>query len=138
MMQTSGILRWGKLRRRNVICKAAEVGPSEKFQWNRRKVDVEEPGMFHVVTTKNKEVHFVCDGGVEMAESWVRGIRLSTMEHKNKLRCVMKHELDQFELDARLIFFLYFSRCVENDYHYCLKIETILENDYSDLEQNLY
>ncbi|GMI87689.1 hypothetical protein like AT5G14230 [Hibiscus trionum] len=81
MMQTSGILRWGRSRRRNVICKAAEVGPSEKFRWNRRrKSDVEEPGMFHVVTTKNKEVHFVCDGGLEMAKLWVRGIRLLTRE----------------------------------------------------------
>ncbi|KAE8687939.1 kinase family protein [Hibiscus syriacus] len=81
MMQSSGILRWGKSRRRNVVCKAAEVGPSDKFRWNRRrKLDVEEPGMFHVVTTRNKEVHFVCDGGVEMAQLWVRGIRLLTKE----------------------------------------------------------
>ncbi|KAH1122537.1 hypothetical protein J1N35_005697 [Gossypium stocksii] len=81
MMATRGILRWGKSSRRNVICKAAEVGPSEKFRWNRRrKLDVEESGMFHVVTTKNKEVHFVCDGGIQMAELWVRGIRLVTSE----------------------------------------------------------
>ncbi|XP_022775640.1 ankyrin-2-like [Durio zibethinus] len=81
MMESSGVLRWGKSSRRNVICKGAEVGPSEKFRWNRRrKFDVKEPGMFHVLTTKNKEVHFVCDGGVEMAELWVRGIRLVTRE----------------------------------------------------------
>ncbi|KAG8503609.1 hypothetical protein CXB51_001790 [Gossypium anomalum] len=81
MMEIRGILRWGKSSRRNVICKAAKVGPSEKFRWNRRrKFDVEESGMFHVVTTKNKEVHFVCDGGIQMAELWVRGIRLVTSE----------------------------------------------------------
>ncbi|KAK6281391.1 hypothetical protein POUND7_015216 [Theobroma cacao] len=81
MMESAGVLRWGKSSRRNVICKGAEVGPSEKFRWNRRrKFDVEEPGMFHVLTTKNKEVHFVCDGGVEMAQLWVRGIRLVTRE----------------------------------------------------------
>ncbi|OMO60459.1 hypothetical protein CCACVL1_24150 [Corchorus capsularis] len=81
MMESNGVLSWGKSSRRNVVCKAAEVGPSDKFRWNRRrKPDVEEVGMFHVVTTKNKEVHFVCDGGVEMAELWVRGIRLVTRE----------------------------------------------------------
>lgn len=81
MLESTGELRWGKSSRRNVICKEAEVGPSDKFRWNRRrKFDVEEAGMFHVVTTKNKEVHFVCDGGVEMAQLWVRGIKLVTKE----------------------------------------------------------
>ncbi|XVF85219.1 hypothetical protein PTKIN_Ptkin17bG0100300 [Pterospermum kingtungense] len=81
MIESIGVLRWGKSSRRNVICKGAEVGASEKFRWNRRrKLDGEEPGIFHVVTTKNKEVHFVCDGGVEMAQLWVRGIRLVTRE----------------------------------------------------------
>lgn len=37
-------------------------------------------GVFRVVTVKNKEVHFVGEGGCEMAEMWVRGIRLVTME----------------------------------------------------------
>ncbi|PPS16180.1 hypothetical protein GOBAR_AA04399 [Gossypium barbadense] len=81
MMETRCIPRWGKSSRRNVICKAAEVGPGKKFRWNRRrKFDVEESGMFHVVTTKNNEVHFVCDGGIQMAELWVRGILLVTSE----------------------------------------------------------
>ncbi|KAJ1410614.1 Ankyrin repeat [Sesbania bispinosa] len=81
MVGAAGILRWGKSDKRNVVCKEAEVGPSAKFRWNRRKkFDVDEPGMFHVVTTKNKQVHFVCEGGVEMAELWVRGIKLVTRE----------------------------------------------------------
>ncbi|XP_052729008.1 uncharacterized protein LOC108328143 isoform X2 [Vigna angularis] len=81
MIGAAGILRWGKSSKRNVICKEAEVGPSVKFRWNRRrKFDVEEPGLFHVVTTKDKEVHFVCEGGVEMADLWVRGIQLVTRE----------------------------------------------------------
>ena len=81
MVGVAGILRWGKSNKRNVVCKEAEVGPSAKFRWNRRKkFDVDEPGMFHVLTTKNKQVHFVCEGGVEMAELWVRGIRLVTRE----------------------------------------------------------
>lgn len=33
-----------------------------------------------MVTAKNKALHFVCDGGVEMAELWVRGIKLVTRE----------------------------------------------------------
>lgn len=81
MVVSVGILRWGKSNKRNVICRAAEVGPSTKFRWNRRKkFDVEEAGMFYVVTTKNKEVHFVCQGGVEMAQLWVRGIKLVTRQ----------------------------------------------------------
>jgi hypothetical protein len=81
MIGAAGILRWGKSNKRNVVCKEAEVGPSERFRWNRRKkFDVDELGMFYVVTAKNKEVHFVCEGGVEMAELWVRGIRLVTRE----------------------------------------------------------
>ncbi|KAI5572986.1 hypothetical protein POPTR_010G057300v4 [Populus trichocarpa] len=81
MVDASGTLRWGKSSKRNVVCKGAEVGPSTKFRWNRRKkLDVEDPGMFHVITTKNREVHFVCEGGVEMAELWVRGIKLITRE----------------------------------------------------------
>lgn len=81
MVESSGVLRWGKSGKRNVICRAAEVGPSDKFRWNRRrKFDVEEPGTFRVVTTKNKEVHFVCQGGLEMAQLWVRGIRLVTRQ----------------------------------------------------------
>lgn len=76
-----GVLRWGNSGKRNVVCKAAEVGPSDAFRWNRRrKLGADVPGMFRVVTTKNKEVHFVCEGGVEMAELWVRGIGLVTRE----------------------------------------------------------
>ncbi|CAJ1852408.1 unnamed protein product [Sphenostylis stenocarpa] len=81
MIGAVGILRWGKSSKRNVICKEAEVGPSVKFRSNRRrKLDVDEPGMFHVITTKNKQVHFVCEGGVQMADLWVRGIKLVTRE----------------------------------------------------------
>lgn len=81
MVVAAGVLRWGKSSKRNVICKAAEIGPSEKFRWNRRrKFDTDEPGMFHVVTTRNKEVHFVCEGGVEMAQMWVRGIKIVTRD----------------------------------------------------------
>lgn len=89
MVEAVGVLRWGKSNKRNVICKGANVGPSETFRWNRRRrFDTDEPGLFHVVTTKNKEVHFVCEGGVEMAELWVRGIKLVTREAifgKNRL-----------------------------------------------------
>lgn len=81
MVEGGGVLRWGKSSRRNVVCKWAEVGGSSGFRWNRRKKgDGDEEGLFRVVTTKNKEVHFVCEGGAEMAELWVRGIKLVTRE----------------------------------------------------------
>ncbi|KAM0984349.1 hypothetical protein ACFX15_011391 [Malus domestica] len=81
MVGAAGILQWGKSSKRNVICRRAEVGASDSFRWNRRrKFDTDEPGLFHVVTTKHKELHFVCEGGIEMAELWVRGIKLVTMK----------------------------------------------------------
>ncbi|MBA0848437.1 hypothetical protein Goshw_002153 [Gossypium schwendimanii] len=46
----------------------------------KKGMETEESGMFHVVTTKNNEVHFVCDGGIQMADLWVRGILLVTSE----------------------------------------------------------
>ncbi|KAJ0053059.1 hypothetical protein Pint_02950 [Pistacia integerrima] len=79
MLGSEGVLRWGNSRRKNVICRMAELGPSPAFRRNRqRKGDADEPGVFRVVTTKNKEVHFVCEGGLEVAELWVRGIMLVT------------------------------------------------------------
>ncbi|KAA8530119.1 hypothetical protein F0562_004828 [Nyssa sinensis] len=83
MVEAAGLLQWGKSSKRNVICREAEVGPSSSFQrLRRRKGDANEPGVFRVVSTKNKCVHFVCEGGLEMAELWVRGIKLVTREAK--------------------------------------------------------
>lgn len=81
MVGTKGALQWGNSRRRNVICREVEVGPSKNFRRIRRsKGDGDEVGLFRVVTTMNKEVHFMCEGGDEMAEMWVRGIKLVTRE----------------------------------------------------------
>ncbi|OWM71453.1 ankyrin-3 [Punica granatum] len=81
MVMPSGVLRWGSSKGRNVICRGAEVGPSNAFRKNwTGKGDADEPGIFRVVTTKDKEVHFVCGGGRERAELWVRGIKLVTRE----------------------------------------------------------
>ncbi|CAN1794680.1 Ankyrin repeat domain-containing protein 50 [Linum perenne] len=86
MVPAEGVLRWEKWwwwwGKTSVVCKEAKVGPATKFRWNRRRTaDLEEPGLFHVVTTKGKVVHFVCeDGGDEMAELWVRGIKIVTRE----------------------------------------------------------
>ncbi|XP_061363425.1 uncharacterized protein LOC133307017 [Gastrolobium bilobum] len=81
MIGSAGLLHWGKSNRRNLKCCEAELGPSLTFRRNRyQKGDADEPGMFRVLTTKNKEVHFVCDGGLEVAELWVRGIKLVTRE----------------------------------------------------------
>lgn len=81
MVGNTGVLSWGTSRRRNVICREVEVGPSARFRKNRRgKSDAEDAGVFHVVTTKNKEVHFVCEGSCDAAKLWVRGIKLLTNE----------------------------------------------------------
>jgi hypothetical protein len=81
MVESGGVLRWGSSSRRNVICQHAEVGPSPAFRKNRKnKGGADGPGVFRVVTTKNKELHFVCEGGFERAELWVRGIKLVTKE----------------------------------------------------------
>ncbi|CAI9111547.1 OLC1v1011796C2 [Oldenlandia corymbosa var. corymbosa] len=74
------VLRWGNSKRRNVVCLEAALGPSSSFETIRQKRGdhcAGEAGLFRV-RTKNKEVHFVCEGGIEMAELWVRGIKLVT------------------------------------------------------------
>ncbi|WVZ86206.1 hypothetical protein U9M48_033028 [Paspalum notatum var. saurae] len=79
MVAAAGVLRWGGSSRRNVICREAEVGGSSAFQRHRQmKGDAYEPGLFRVVTATGREVHFVCEGGEEAAELWVRGIRAVT------------------------------------------------------------
>ncbi|CAG7911279.1 unnamed protein product [Brassica rapa] len=83
MLESSGVLSWGKSRKRNVVCKEVEVGMSQKFRRNRKgKGDAaaDEEGVFRVVTKEDKEVHFVCEGGLVGAEMWVRGIRVVTRE----------------------------------------------------------
>lgn len=79
MAAEAGVLQWGKASRRNVVCREAEVGGSSAFQRNRKgKGDRREAGLFRVVTAGKREVHFVCGGGEEAAQLWVRGIRLVT------------------------------------------------------------
>ncbi|KAK7311368.1 hypothetical protein RJT34_09473 [Clitoria ternatea] len=81
MLGSAGVLCWGKSSRRNVICCEAELGASSTLRRNRcMKGDADKPGMFRVLTNKNREVHFVCDEGLEVAELWVRGIKLVTRE----------------------------------------------------------
>ncbi|XP_071708283.1 uncharacterized protein [Rutidosis leptorrhynchoides] len=80
-MVMNGVLRWGSSKRRNVVCLDVKVGPSPKFEKRRRaKGDSDMSQVFRVVTRKKKEVHFVCEGGYEMVELWVKGIRLVTMD----------------------------------------------------------
>jgi ankyrin repeat protein len=79
MVMPTNVLSWGNSCRRNVVCQETKVGPSSSFVKNRgRRGDVNDPGLFRVVTMEGKEVHFVCEGGNEVAELWVRGIRLVT------------------------------------------------------------
>ncbi|KNA17591.1 hypothetical protein SOVF_078260 [Spinacia oleracea] len=97
MVRATGVLYWGKSGKRNVTCRAAEVGPSMTFLGNRPKIcSDKQSGLFHVVTTKNQEVHFACDGGIEVAKLWVRGIKLVTREAifgKTTLRAIFSQEL---------------------------------------------
>nr|GFB54455.1 hypothetical protein [Tanacetum cinerariifolium] len=47
MVGSEGVLRWGKTRRRNVVCLEAKVGPSSKFQKRRKaKRDSNYQGFF--------------------------------------------------------------------------------------------
>lgn len=81
MVSGTGVLRWGKSSRRNVICQEAELGPSPAFRRNRKnKGEADQPGLFRVMTKINREVLFVCEGGLETAKLWVRGIKLVTKE----------------------------------------------------------
>lgn len=97
MLRSTGVLHWGKAGKRNVICRAADVGPSLTFIGNRPKLcSDKQSGLFHVVTTMNKEVHFACDGGMEVAKLWVRGIKLVTREAifgKTTLRAIFNQEI---------------------------------------------
>ncbi|MED6203476.1 hypothetical protein PIB30_115805, partial [Stylosanthes scabra] len=59
MLGSAGVLCWGKSSSRNVMCREAELGASSTLRRNRyKKGDADEPGMFRVLTNKNKEVHF--------------------------------------------------------------------------------
>jgi len=78
-MLKSGVLTWGKSRRRNVSIKEAVLGPSPTFRRNRRKGDANIPGTFRIVTMKKREVHFEARNDAN-AEVWVRGINLITKE----------------------------------------------------------
>ncbi|KAL5216128.1 hypothetical protein ABZP36_007529 [Zizania latifolia] len=81
MFGAAGVLQWGGSSRRNVVCREADVGGSSTFQLHRQRRgggDAYEPGLFRVVTATGREVHFVCQGGEEAAELWVRGIRAVT------------------------------------------------------------
>lgn len=89
MVEGTGVFRWGNSSRRNVTCREVEMGPSASFKrFRQRKGDADEPGVFRVVTTKNKELHFVCWGGVETAELWVRGIKLVTREARHGKKAI--------------------------------------------------
>ncbi|KAL5214516.1 hypothetical protein ABZP36_003668 [Zizania latifolia] len=81
MVGAAGVLRWGGSSRLNVMCREADIGGSSPFQLHRQRRgggDAYEPGLFCVVTATGRELHFVCHGGEEAAELWVRGIRAVT------------------------------------------------------------
>ncbi|KAJ6829100.1 putative ankyrin-3 [Iris pallida] len=79
-MLKSGVLTWGKTRRRNVACKEAAAGPSLSFLKNRRKeCEGGKSATFRIVSVTGRVVHFEanCPSGLEL---WVRGINLVAEE----------------------------------------------------------
>lgn len=78
-MLKSGVLRWGESKRRNVLCMDATLGSSLNFQKNRKNRDAGKAGIFRVVTTAGREIHFDAVTAFT-AELWVRGVNLITKE----------------------------------------------------------
>ncbi|XP_077248395.1 uncharacterized protein LOC143888009 isoform X2 [Tasmannia lanceolata] len=79
-MLKSGLLSWGKSKRRNVVCKEAVPGAGASFRKNRRRDYEDGKGVtFRVVTVTGREVHFeaVSAAGLEL---WVRGVNLIAKE----------------------------------------------------------
>ncbi|CAK7348272.1 unnamed protein product [Dovyalis caffra] len=75
------------------LAQAGEMSYAGKQKWGQAQpfertggvgAIADVPGLFRVLTTKNKEVHFVCDGGLEMAELWGR---LSIAEGRVDMNC---------------------------------------------------
>ena len=82
-MLKSGVLNWGKSKRRNVVCVEASLGASSKLQKNRKSQgDTDNPGIFRVVTHE-REIHFDATTAFA-AELWVRGINVITKEVMGK------------------------------------------------------
>lgn len=76
----SGMLNWGKGRRRNVRCKEAIAGPGSGFWKNRRIKDENKMAIFRVLTVNGREVHFEASN-LSTLELWVRGINLILKEN---------------------------------------------------------
>jgi ankyrin repeat protein len=82
-MLKTGILSWGRSKRRNVACIETSLGASSKFQKNRKNHgDTSNPGLFRVVTNQ-REIHFDAVTAFA-AELWVRGIKIIAKEAIDK------------------------------------------------------
>jgi ankyrin repeat protein len=79
-MLKSGMLNWGKGRRRNVRCKEAMAGPGSGFWKNRRIKDENKMAIFRVLTLSGREVHFEAIS-LSSLQLWVRGINLILKEN---------------------------------------------------------
>jgi len=78
-MLKCGVLSWGDSSKRNVMCCDTVLGPSPRFQRNRRNSDATSPGTFRIITNTGREVHFESSTAAN-AELWVRGIKLIILE----------------------------------------------------------
>ena len=79
-MLKSGVLHWGKGRRRNVHCKEAMAGPGSGFWKNKGIKDEGKMAIFWVLTLNGRKVHFKA-GNFSTLELWVRGINLILKEN---------------------------------------------------------
>jgi hypothetical protein len=61
------------------MCCDAALGPSPKFQRNRKKGVATSPGTFRIITNTGREVHFESSTAAN-AKLWVRGIKLIILE----------------------------------------------------------
>lgn len=78
-MLKSGVLTWGKTRRRNVECKEARSGPSLTFLKNRSVGAGDRALIFCVETVTGREVHFEASSAFSL-ELWVCGVNLIVRE----------------------------------------------------------
>ncbi len=78
-MLKCGVLSWGDSSKRNVMCCDAALGPSPRFQRNRKKGDATSPGTFRIITNTGREVHFESSTAAN-AKLWLQGIKLIILE----------------------------------------------------------
>ncbi|KAL5726745.1 hypothetical protein ACHQM5_000011 [Ranunculus cassubicifolius] len=81
LLKSSGLLSWGRSKRKNVVCKEAFAGPSDKFVKNQGDKSEKRGLVFRVVTETGRDVHFEAASAAEL-QLWVQGVNLVSKENK--------------------------------------------------------